>query len=233
MKNIMVLLALLWAIPLFPQQAKTVNVDKDRFNLLQEMALTDQYLDTVFVMGKVFFKNGNSSRAYLNYNLITNGITFLDEKNTAMTLMGLSEISLISYGSRAFVSFGNDQVAEIIESFPNGVSLLLNRKSEVKKSFDQRGPYGTSLELASTDRLTTVFSEAITTRIDQRVDVEISMKSNYILLKDGKTFPVNRLKDLRKIYPEKWDELREFVKENNMNPNNKDNVLAIIKFCNS
>lgn len=232
MKDILILTLLIYSTQLFAQTTKTVNVEKERFNLLEEMSLTDQYLEPEFIMGQVVFNNGNTTRAYLNYNMVSNNIIFLDDQRTAMALMGLAQIRFIAFGKRSFIPISNNQVAEVIETYPNGTSLLLHRKSEIKKEYDTRGPYGTSLETSSTDRIVTLYEQTKTTKIDQSVEVQIEMRSTYMLNSGGNFYSINRLSDLKKIYPAKWDIIRKYVKDNNLSVRNKEHIIAIIGYCN-
>ena len=149
------LIVLLHSISIFSQDNKTVSIEKNRFNLVEEMTLKDQMLDPVFYMGKVFFKDGTHTETYLNYNLLTNGIYFLDNDNNAYQLAGLPEIAAISYGKRTFSPINSKEIAEVIQSLTGGDELLLNRKTEIKSSADNRGAYGASTITSSVARINT------------------------------------------------------------------------------
>jgi hypothetical protein len=214
------------------QESKTVSVEKNRFNLVEEMTLKDQMLDTIFYKGRVYFKDGNYTEAYLNYNLLTNSIFFLNDEKKAFQLVGLPEISTIIYGKRTFLPINSKEVAEVIETLNGQVQLLLNRKVEIKNTAEYRGAYGTSTATSSVTRVNAWDDVGAHIPIDRAVNVEISLKSQYLLKKDDKIVPINRIRDLRKIYPDKWEQLKEFVQTNNFKFNNKNDVVSIIKFCN-
>jgi hypothetical protein len=216
------------------QEVKTVNVEKEKFNLLQEMSLTDQFLEPKFLMGKVVFKNGKTASQYLNYNIVANGITFLDEQNKVFILEGLADILMISFGNRNFVPINNVEVVEVLESFANGSSLVLQRQAKIKSDFENRGAYGTSTEAATAvSRHKTLTYDGITYGFDKHVEINITLKTNYLLTIDGKRYPLKNFSSLKKHYPTKWDDVKKYAKDQNFDFKNPENVLSIVRFCNN
>jgi hypothetical protein len=232
LKTTILLLLISASLFALSQESKTVSVEKNRFNLVEEMTLKDQMLDTIFYKGRVYFKDGNYTEAYLNYNLLTNSIFFLNDEKKAFQLVGLPEISTIIYGKRTFLPINSKEVAEVIETLNGQVQLLLNRKVEIKNTAEYRGAYGTSTATSSVTRVNAWDDVGAHIPIDRAVNIEISLKSQYLLKKNDKIVPINRIRDLRKIYPDKWEQLKEFVQTNNFKFNNKNDVVSIIKFCN-
>ena len=232
LKTIILLFFLSTSICALSQETKTESVEKNRFNLVEEMTLKDQMLDSIFYKGRVYFNDGNYTEAYLNYNLLTNSIFFLNDEKKAFQLVGLPEISTILYGKRTFIPINSKEVAEVIETLNGQVQLLLNRKVEVKNTAEYRGAYGTSTVTSSVTTVNTWDDVGAQRPINRSTDIEISLKSQYLLKKDNKIIPINRLRDLRKIYPDKWEPLKEFVQTNNLKFNNKKDVVSMIKFCN-
>jgi len=84
----------------YSQETLSVNIDRVKFNLLEELSLNDQFLDSQFYYGRVTFTRGSGSSAYFNYNVITNELYFLDQDNRAFMLVGLENIAMITYGKR-------------------------------------------------------------------------------------------------------------------------------------
>ena len=225
------LIVLLHSISIFSQDNKTVSIEKNRFNLVEEMTLKDQMLDPVFYMGKVIFKDGTHTETYLNYNLLTNGIYFLDNDNNAYQLAGLPEIAAISYGKRTFIPINSKEIAEVIQSLTGGDELLLNRKTEIKSSADNRGAYGASTITSSVARINTWDDAGAYKQIDRSINVDITLKKMYLIKKGNKIININRMRDLRKLYPDKWESLKDFVQTNNLKFNRQDDVIKIISFC--
>jgi hypothetical protein len=233
MRTFILFVIMLTALFASAQNVKTVRVEKERFNLLQEMSLHDQFLEPKFQMGTVVFKNGKTASRHLNYNVVANAITFLDDKNRVFILEGFSDIHIITFGKRQFIPINNVEVAEVLETFSNGSSLVLRRQAKIKNDFDNRGGYGTSTEAATAvSRYKTVTQNGITYNFDNRVEVNITLTSSYLLLVDGKTLPINRFSNLKKYFPTKWQDAKEFAKENNFDFKKPESVLAIVRFCN-
>lgn len=115
-----------------------IKVNKMSFNLVEELDLYDQHLDTVYYYGTVNFRDNAIAKAYLNYNLITNSILFLDEQNVMLELDKLYLIKNITYGFRTFIPYNDKEVVELIRTFQDGASLLLHRTSDIKNMEDYR-----------------------------------------------------------------------------------------------
>jgi hypothetical protein len=215
------------------QEGKTVRVEKERFNLLQEMSIHDQFFESKFQKGVVVFKNGKTASRHLNYNVVANAITFLDDQNRVYILEGLSEIQNISFGKRQFIPVNNFEVAEVLETFGNGSSLALRRQAEIKSDFENRGAYGTSTEAATAvSRYKTVTQNGITYNFDNQVEVNITLTYSYLLLVDGKKLPINNFLSLKKHFPNKWEEVKAYAKANKFDFKKSENVLLIVRFCN-
>jgi len=209
-----------------------VEVEKNAFNIMEEVSLKGQFLDSAFYGGKVVFKTGETSRNLFNYNMLNNNIFFLDEKDQAMQLTGLKDISAIFYGKRTFFPLNAREVVELVETFPDGSILAVKRKTEIKNKVEQRGAYGTSTATSATVRVTAIDDVRPTTiAIDKTTEVEIFLRFQFFIINNNKFIAINKLKDLKKIYPEKWESILQYVDKNRINFDNKDQVIALIKFC--
>lgn len=216
---------------LYAQEVKTFSSEKSSFNVVEEMSVHDQFLDSVFHNGRVFFKSGDITRAFLNYNLIANGIFFLNDDKQVFQLVGLPEIRLISYGKRSFVPINLKEVGEIIATYDNGTSLILQRKSKVKNNAEYRGAYGTSTVTSATVRVNTWNDQGASIGIDKTTEIEISLESQYLLMIDNKITPLKTLKTLKKIYPSKWESIKQFVDANRISLNKQFDVVRLVNFC--
>lgn len=215
----------------YSQDVKTFSSEKSSFNVVEEMSLHDQFLDSVFHNGRVFFKSGDITRAFLNYNVIANGIFFLNDDKQALLLVGLPEIKLISYNKRSFVPVNAKEVGEVIATYNNGTSLILQRKSKVKNNAEYRGAYGTSTVTSATVRVNTWNDQGASIGIDKSTDIEISLESHYLLMIDNKITALKSLKTLKKLYPSKWESIKQFVDANRISLNKQFDVVRLINFC--
>jgi hypothetical protein len=216
---------------LYAQEVKTFTSEKSSFNVVEEMSVHDQFLDSVFHNGRVFFKSGDITRAFLNYNVIANGIFFLNDDKQALQLVGLPEIKLIAYGKRNFVPINSKDVGEIIATYNNGTNLILQRKSKVKNNAEYRGAYGTSTVTSATVRVNTWNDQGASIGIDKTTEIEISLESSYLLMVDNKITPLKTLKTLKKIYPSRWESIKQFVDVNKINLNNQFDLVRLVNFC--
>lgn len=231
MKTLNITLFALLSLSVYAQEAKTVRVDKAIFNVVEEMSLRDQMLDSVFHNGRVAFKSGEITRAFLNYNVVANGIFFLNDNKEALQLMGLSDIKLVSYGNRTFIPINANEIAELIKSYDDGTNLLLQRISKVKNNVEYRGAYGTSTSTSSVVRVRSWNDQGASIPIDRTTEVEVIIESKFLILKNGKITPLRRISDLKKVYPNKWSEIKTFVNTSKINLKRTGDVIALVNFC--
>ncbi len=209
-----------------------VEVEKNAFNIVEEVSLKGQFLDSAFYGGKVVFKTGETSRNLFNYNMLNNNIFFLDEKGQALQLTGLKDISAIFYGKRTFFPLNAREVVELVETFPDGSILAVKRKTEIKNKVEQRGAYGSSTVTSATVRVTAIDDVRPTTiNLDKTTEIEILLHLQYYVINNNKIFALKKLKDLKRIYPTKWEMILQHVRENNLKLENKDHIIALINFC--
>jgi hypothetical protein len=230
-KKSLLFVLLVSSLALYPQQPISIFLDKSTNNLLEVIPIKQQFLDTLFQAGRITYKSGSSSSAYINYNIVSNSIYFLGEQNKAYMLDRLIDIAIISYGKRIFMPITPTRVAEVIVQCSNGTTLLLQRQSKISNSRHTRGPYGTSTETSSLDRVEVVSSGGFHTDIDRNLNVKVDVISNYFIINNGKQYSIRNFKSLKKLFPLKWDEISSYIKEKELSFSNSNDMISLINFC--
>jgi hypothetical protein len=90
------------------EKINTVISDKTKINLIETLSLKSQFLDTLFYAGRVYFTDGKSNIAQMNYSLLDNSIYFLDKEKRLLKMIGLDKIKSISYSKRYFHVINNE-----------------------------------------------------------------------------------------------------------------------------
>jgi hypothetical protein len=233
MKNFIVLIqVLLFASVANSQEVKSINFDKYSFDIVEDLSLTDVFLDPEFQQGTITLKSGNRSAGSLNYNIVTNGINFLNEKNEPLILVDIPNVLLITYGNRTFIPLNANEVAEVVKTFTNGSSVLLIRRAKLKNSLENRGPYGATVDPSSLAKISSLYEDGVFLNKKSNFEVSVTVDYNYFVVLNNKRTQIKRFKDLRKLYPSKWEDVKTFVLDNNIDLSKKEGLLSVLQFCN-
>lgn len=220
------------AVSLYAQQPVSIHIDNPSNNLLEKIPLKQQFLDSIFLAGKITYKNGTYSSAFFNYNLISNGVYFVGKQNVAYMVDGLSKVLFISYGKRIFMPLSSNAVAEVLSQYSNGDILLLERKSDLTNLQQKKGPYGTSTETSSSENVDLLTNYGTHTTLDHSIQVNITQIINYYIVRGSKRTPIRNFKDLKKLYPEAWDKVEKNIALNKPNFKSTQDFKAVVDLCN-
>src|SRR5688572_7122750 len=95
-------LAAVLLCPLFSiaqNDIKKVKVDQD---VKEVFSLSDLYHNPQFTIGRVYFKDGTSADAMLNYHKLYNQMLFLDGKGDTLALADPELMQVITIGKDSF-----------------------------------------------------------------------------------------------------------------------------------
>ncbi|MHC1703352.1 MAG: hypothetical protein AB9846_05540 [Tenuifilaceae bacterium] len=232
MKKILFIILYTISINSIGQNDIKVYTDKSSLDIKEQIPLRNQFLDTMFYQGRVYFKNGGTSGALMNYNLLNNGILFVDKEKKVLILDGLENISMITYSKRVFLPY-EGSVLEQIHLYKNDIALLLKRKTYVDKH--TTGPYGIKMDPSETERVAALDGFVLHSKYYQElkseVNITVTMELQYFLKINDKIKPVSKIKDLKKLFPNKKDSLLDYIHEKNLNMGNVNDLNQLIKFC--
>lgn len=91
-----------------------------------------QYIFPGFQKGIVYYKEESGSKLFLNYNMITDELLFLDDKDKKVAIHDYDKIDYVAIGLRRFIPLDYD-FGEVI-SETNEVALVLKRYTKVSGS---------------------------------------------------------------------------------------------------
>lgn len=211
------------------QNVINVTSGKTTINLLEEVSLKEQFLDSKFEMGKVVFQDGSVSNALMNYNLLLNGIIFVDKSENTLLLKDIQEINYISYGKRMFIPYKN-LILELIHSYSDNIALLLERKITIKDN-KKEGLYGDPMETSAYTNVTSYTIGRSYKDFTNQVDVDIIQRYSYYIKKNDQIIKIQKVKDLMQIFPDKKNVLVDYINNSKLDPSRIDDLDKIILFC--
>ncbi|MDD2548758.1 MAG: hypothetical protein PHD00_01545 [Bacteroidales bacterium] len=189
------------------------------------------FLDADYQTGKIIFKNGERFQANLNYHFPTNRICFIDENDEPFILVDLSEIVMVLYGDRVFTPIDKSKVAETLKIFSDGSRLLLQRHAKAAIIDDNSGAYGGSTMTSSVTKLTSMPFDGVFQKFEVDNNFKPVITEKFILMQDGKRYPISRLKSLKRAFRSKWKEIKKYAEQNNLDVKNREDLIDLLEFC--
>jgi hypothetical protein len=192
-----------------------------------------QFLFPGFTKGVVIMKSGSSFSSFLNYNMVDE-IMVTELNGIYRYSTRPQEIDTIFLEYRKFVPV-EKAFFEVLATGP--ATFFLQNKSYLTPVGSSVGYGMKSKSVAPTDfrrvELTSVvyqYNDVV--NIDLPPNVEVTPASVYWVRMKDKMEKFTTEKQLLKIFPEKKNLIKEFVKKEKLNFRVRDNIIKLGKYCN-
>jgi hypothetical protein len=198
-----------------------VSAQNDNFSNLP------QYLFPQFDSSIVVLKTGESSKALMNYNTLTERMAFY-QKGSVLNLVKPESVETIYIQKRVFIPLEN-AFYEVILSAP--VSFFIQHKSDLV-SKGRPAALGTTSQTSGVTSVSKLVGPTNTYNMKLPEDFEIKPYKIYWIRMNNKMHRFMNDRQFLKIFPENEDQLREFIKKSDINITKPDDLLKLATFCN-
>lgn len=186
------------------------------------LAQTSIMLFDSFEQGKVYLHNHITTTAKLNYDAANSKMIYQLDGNE-MTLMNNHEIDSIIFRDSKFIPHGNIYLEVVNES--KGDIFINWKLKEKPKGYQGAMGLTTQAKVESIDlsHITTKKNEISTAEI-----TELSNNNEYWFYQQGKLIKCRNERQLLKQFPQYRDQIREFIKQENINFKNPADAIRLI-----
>lgn len=189
-----------------------------------------QFLFPEFSRSTVKMKVDKDLTIMLNYNIVTEKMVFF-QKGQLFDMINYETVDTIYMQNRKFIPYGK-VFYEVLVIAP--VSLFIQHKGEVQTPGRPAAYDGTSQVSSSTYiNWSQIGTGSNVYRMRSKPDIIINDKSLYWVRKNNTMFSFLNEKQLLKIFPERKNEIRQYIKKNLLNTENSDDLIRVINYCNS
>lgn len=181
------------------------------------------YLFEKFMPADVFFKDGSKYKETMNYNLLTNKFCFIEKtSNKIQEVTNPEDILSVKIDGRVFYQENN----YAIEVLPTNPPLFVQYKAHIRKEAD-KGGYGSTSETTAVRTFAGINADGM--RYDFSTEALIVGKryQHYWLEKDGKRKAFKNFKQFLKIYSKHKEELKQYIKENQLEFDNVEHIKIL------
>ncbi|MEE4198073.1 MAG: hypothetical protein V2I54_10545 [Bacteroidales bacterium] len=191
-----------------------------------------QFLFNSFQKGTVVFENNTQTSALLNFNVVSNNIYYVE--NEKFYVLNPESVDYVSICNKKFYSY-NNKVYELI--YNKKFQLLAGREVNWEELQGREGAYGAKSPNTVGSNLSTIdvtnisedHSYLVNLR-DNEEDKEITL-SLIFKIKYGNNFYSTSKRSFYKIYPDHKKEIKQYIKDNNLNLNQKSDLIKLANYC--
>ena len=186
-----------------------------------------QYVFPEFSQSIVKVKGGATQRMLLNYNTITEKMVF--RKDTMLLNIGKpATVDTITILDRKFVPVG-EAFYEVAAEGP--VPFFIQHKSNITPP-GKPAAYGGTSQTSSVDIVSQVSLNNGLYNLKIPNDYVLSPSPFYWVRKDGKMESFVNKRQFLKLFPDKSDELGQFIDRNKIKIDNRDDLIRLGQYCN-
>lgn len=192
----------------------------------------DRYLYDGFREGKVYFRNGRVSVARLNYSFFHSEIQFINPKNDTLLLSDNDFISRIVINNDVFYY---QKKQGHIQNIGDYGKVMLGRKqqllfmgSEKNAGYNQ---YSSASAVSSYSHFTNRNGEIQTLSSGDKLILR--KKTDFYLIDRNLRFSLANRAGLLKIYPDHKKALNNYLKDNQINFLEENDLVKTLEFCQS
>lgn len=181
-----------------------------------------------FMDGHVMYKNGSFINSRLNYNIVLGEMQFINGKGDTMVIANSADIYRVVFDTGTF--YVNEGYLEVLVGDSN---IMLLAKNYVKlMDVRNQGAYGTSNSSGAVDNYTSISAGNNTSTMNLKVsqDMVYTFTSDYFFKSGNSEFIPARRNSILRLYPDTENEIKSFIKENNVNFSDVNDLIKLTGF---
>ena len=185
------------------------------------------YLFPEFTQGVVLMKSGTKNNALLNYNLLTEEMVFEDKgKKFSLGKEEQELVDTVFIKNRKFFKLNNTFIEFIYHS---KFDLYAEHKCSVKQPGKPAG-YGGTSETSAITSYSSYLSGGVVYELKLPNGYETKPYNYYWLKKNGGLNKFMNMRQLMKLYDDKEDLFKAYIKKNEVIFNNQESMVQLIKY---
>jgi hypothetical protein len=192
----------------------------------ESVSITDLYQYPQFVLGKVFFKSGDSTMARLNYHRLLDEMHFLDLKGDTLNIANAATMRFIRINNDVFY-YDNGYVNLIKDT--DGIKLAA-KQTLIVKDKTKIGAYDMPNPTSAIDSYGTFVDQRGVYTLVPREDITLVIKTQYYFGDKYNRFVWATRKNLMEQFSKQSRTLSTYLKENNIDLNSRDDLEKLLQF---
>ncbi|EMR04437.1 hypothetical protein [Cesiribacter andamanensis] len=209
------------------QESLTVEVGNDIQKTLGEHV----YRFPAFKSGTVYFRNGKSTMASLNLNMLLEEMQFLDARKDTLAIVDPSAIDRIEIGLVTFIY--KEAYLEILEVYDSKVALAIQRKIKVSDR-QKEGGYG---QQTSSSSISSISTHSANNNLHYNLKVNenllISKEQKFFIVDQGGSAKVANKANILKAFSDNRKNIAEYMKTKKIDFNKQEDIEDLLMYSSS
>ncbi|HJZ40760.1 MAG TPA: hypothetical protein VJ203_10375 [Bacteroidales bacterium] len=206
-------------------QEKQEIIVKAGTKIIDYFPLESRFRYHTFTPGKVFFKDGTYTGSRLNYNILYGEVQFI-QKNDTLSIANTRDIKFVTIESDTFY-FDRGYVEIVLDMGKSKLGLKQYVKMVDKQT---QAAYGMTSSVSATDSYNSIPSSSGYYSLTVNEDISVRPVKDYYLGSEKEGFQLIRKKLIFQLFPESEDEIKQYLKNNEVNFNKEEDLMKLCMF---
>lgn len=182
------------------------------------------YLLPEFRSGTVYFRGQAPAQGELNICALDNTLRYKDPEGKELAANNIENVTRVLIDTVVFFPYKEVFYRMYPASFDTGIALRRN----VRIMRDAKpAAYGGTSMTSSVTEFSSIYADGMTHRLDGRTDYPYDVQERVSLYKGDTVYPLTK-KNLKKLYPDKKEEIEAWFKEGNNLPDTVEELLPLL-----
>jgi hypothetical protein len=183
------------------------------------------YIFPEFIKGTVLMKTGVKNVTMLNYNALTEEMIF-DSNGKKLAFAHVDQIDTVYIDGRKFFPVENKFVEPI---YRNKLELYAIHKCSLVDP-GKPAAYGGTSQTSATTTFSSFLSGGQAYELQLPEGTQTKPYTEYWLKKEGKLTMFVSLRQLSRLFSDKSDNFKKYVKENKVDYDKEESLIAVVKY---
>ncbi len=239
--NFTVILLLLATNSLMSQERRrqTIRTSAAEINICALANDDLQYLHPAKTNGTIYYGDGKTSEYEMNYNFLLDEVRYKTRRGRIHALQLRPRFEKIVIADKTLVY---DTEKGYLERLHSGkANLYIKHEVNVSTMPVRRGAYGTTDHTASIGQATIhqpgaefhVREVRLANPRSQELEITLRYNKNFVFEKNGEKTKINNRRQLLRKFPDYGSELRNFVRQNNIDFDDKQDMIKLAGYIES
>ena len=209
-------------ILILAQEYTTQKVESEG-EIMHVLPVDERYRFDHFQSGKVFFNDGNTVNATLNYNFLNQEIEFINTVGDTLSIAQRNAVNRIKIGQQLFYHYPTVGYLEVCYELPT-LKLVVQRVIQpVRNQRSKVIPHRLNSDdnsLNSTSALG-----------NNESSLTLLAKRNYFFVDKNKRLYPSQRSSLYRIFPQHRTIIKDYLKRYRINLEQEEDIIKVLQFC--
>jgi len=187
-----------------------------------------QFLFPDFSRSVVKLKTGKIITAMMNYNTITQKMTF-SQNGTLSDLNKPEVVDTILIQNKKFIFYKNEFLEVIVNA---RVSLFIQHKSDLKSS-GRPGAYGTTSHTLGPTSVSKLYSDNKGYDLNVPENFNVVQSPWYWMKINNTMSRIDSERQFLKLFPKNVEEIKQFIYKSDINIKKQEDLIKLVTYCNN